>query len=258
MAARSSGVSSIAGSRQISIRYLIVVSFLLTRTTNPKPGDGQLRARFLSQPPARTACPGNASPRQDAPGGLPGGHGLGHACRGRLFRGGGDLLRLHALCLTEQAVRVPSGRDNERVTDRWPPGRYVVVSGPPASGKTTLARALAPALGLPLIAKDTIKQALMTVLPVPDVPASRTIGRASVAALLAVAAEAPGAVLESVWHRSHAAAELGNLPGNLVEVFCRCDPAIAAERYARRAGTRAAGHFDAKRTIEELWNDDVA
>ena len=134
----------------------------------------------------------------------------------------------------------------------------MVVSGPPASGKTTLARALAPALGLPLIAKDTIKQALMSVLPVPDVPASRTIGRASVAALLAVAAEAPGAVLESVWHRSHAAAELGNLPGNLVEVFCRCDPAIAAERYARRAGTRAAGHFDAKRTIEELWNDDVA
>ena len=141
------------------------------------------------------------------------------------------------------------------MTDRWPAGRYVVVSGPPASGKTTLARALAPALGLPLIAKDTIKQALMTVLPVPDVPASRTIGRASVAALLAVAAEAPGAVLESVWHRSYAVADLGGLPGSLVEVFCRCDPAIAAERYARRAGTRAAGHFDAERTIGELWND---
>src|SRR5215467_10002225 len=29
-------------------------------------------------------------------------------------------------------------------------------------------------------------------------------------------------------------------------------------RYARRAGTRAAGHFDAERTIGELWNDDVA
>ena len=144
------------------------------------------------------------------------------------------------------------------MTDRWPTRRYVVVSGPPASGKTTLARALAPALGLPLIAKDTIKQALMTVLPVPAVPASRTIGRASVAALLAVAAEAPAAVLESVWHRSYAVADLGNLPGSLVEVFCRCDPAIAAERYARRAGTRSAGHFDAERTIAELWNDDVA
>lgn len=44
-----------------------------------------------------------------------------------------------------------------------------MVSGPPASGKTTLAQAIAPALGLPLIAKDTIKQALMTVLPVPDI-----------------------------------------------------------------------------------------
>jgi predicted kinase len=144
------------------------------------------------------------------------------------------------------------------VANQLPPCTFVVVSGPPASGKTTLARAIAPALGLPLIAKDTIKQALMTVLPVPDVPASRTIGRASVAALLAVAAEAPGAVLESVWHRSHAVADLGGLPGSLVEVFCRCDPAIAAERYARRAGTRAAGHFDAERTIGELWNDDVA
>jgi hypothetical protein len=45
------------------------------------------------------------------------------------------------------------------------PGVFVVVSGPPASGKTTLSRAIAPVLGLPLIAKDTIKQALMTVLP---------------------------------------------------------------------------------------------
>ena len=81
------------------------------------------------------------------------------------------------------------------MTDGWPPGWYVVVSGPPGSGKTTLAAALAPALGLPLIAKDTIKEALMAVLPVPDVVASRTIGTASVAAMLAVAAQAPGGVL---------------------------------------------------------------
>jgi predicted kinase len=134
----------------------------------------------------------------------------------------------------------------------------VVVSGPPASGKTTLAGALAPALGLPLIAKDTIKEALMTVLPVPDVEASRRIGAASVAALLAVAAQAPGAVLESVWRRSYAAAELARLPGGVVEVFCRCDPAVAARRYALRAGTRDAGHFDAERALAEIWNDEVA
>jgi len=133
----------------------------------------------------------------------------------------------------------------------------VVVSGPPGSGKTTLASALAPALGLPLIAKDTIKEALMTVLPVPDVPTSRAIGTASVAALLAVAAQAPGAVLESVWHRSRALPDLSGLPGNIVEVFCRCDRAVATQRYARRAG-RATGHLDAERTAAEIWNDEVA
>ena len=134
----------------------------------------------------------------------------------------------------------------------------MVVSGPPASGKTTLSRAIAPALGLPLIAKDTIKQALMTVLPVPDVAASRVIGRASVAALLAVAAETGGAVLESVWHRSVAADQLRRLPGQVVEVFCRCDPALAAERYALRASSRDGGHFDAERATGELRNDEVA
>lgn len=143
------------------------------------------------------------------------------------------------------------------MASRLPSCTFVVVSGPPASGKTTLSRALAPALSLPLIAKDTIKQALMTVLPVPDVEASRSVGVASVAALLAVAAETRGAVLESVWHRSRALDDLRRLPGRVVEVFCRCDPGIAVQRYALRAGTRGAGHFDAERTIEELRNDEV-
>jgi predicted kinase len=148
--------------------------------------------------------------------------------------------------------------DDGQVADPLPPGTFVVVSGPPGSGKTTLARALAPLLGLPLIAKDTIKEALMTVLPVPDMQTSRLIGTASVAAMLAVASQTSGAVLESVWHRSRSLPDLGRLPGHLVEVFCRCSPEIAGQRYQLRAGTRAAGHFDADRTIAELWNDDVA
>lgn len=136
---------------------------------------------------------------------------------------------------------------------------FVLVSGPPASGKSTLAPEVASALRLPLVAKDTIKAAIMSVLDVPDVEASRQVGRASVAAMLAVAAESPiGAVIESNFYRTLAADELDKLPGQLVELFCRCAADVAWERYRRRAGIRHAGHFDHDRTREELWNDEVA
>ena len=136
---------------------------------------------------------------------------------------------------------------------------YVVVSGPPASGKSTLAPVLARELKLPLVAKDTIKDALMSVLFVPDVEASRELGRGAVAAMLAIAAESPiGAVIESNFYRSVAGETIGKLPGAVVEVFCRCPKAVALERYRRRAGSRDAGHFDDDREVDELWNDEVA
>ncbi len=79
---------------------------------------------------------------------------------------------------------------------------FVIVSGPPASEKSTMAPAIAREIGLPLIAKDAIKDALMSVLPVPDVETSRRVGQGAVAAILAVAAESPiGAVIESNFYR---------------------------------------------------------
>jgi hypothetical protein len=120
-------------------------------------------------------------------------------------------------------------------------------------GRQPLARAIAPALGLPLIAKDTIKQALITVLPVPNIETSRLIGTASVAALLAVAAETPGAVLESVWHRSGALAGLRRLPGNIVEVFCGCDPRSRGSdtRCAQVPGTPVTRRRTGERRVVE-------
>ena len=135
---------------------------------------------------------------------------------------------------------------------------FVVVSGPPASGKTTLAGELAGALRLPLLSKDTIKHGLMTVLPVPDVAASRIVGRAAVAALLAVAKDVGYGLLEAPWHRSHAIASLRDLQAPLVEVFCRCDRATSTRRFRERANPPRLGHFDDERTEDELWNDEVS
>jgi predicted kinase len=38
---------------------------------------------------------------------------------------------------------------------------FVLVAGPPGSGKSTLARPLAAELGLPLLVKDAVKEALI-------------------------------------------------------------------------------------------------
>ena len=135
---------------------------------------------------------------------------------------------------------------------------YVVVSGPPGSGKTTLATEVAREMVLPLIAKDLIKETLMSVLPVPDVDTSKTIGRAAVEVMYAVAsAAAGGAVLEANFHRSVSRGEITALPGQTIEVFCNCARDVALARYRERSQHRHSGHFDERRADDELWNDQV-
>lgn len=111
---------------------------------------------------------------------------------------------------------------------------FVIVSGPPATGKSTLAPVLAAELHLPLIDKDTIKDALMAVLPVPDVDASRQIDRAAVRAMSAVAEQSrPGAVIESNFYRTAARSDLRALPGGRSRFSRRLDPLAGHRGQAR-------------------------
>lgn len=131
----------------------------------------------------------------------------------------------------------------------------MLVAGWPGSGKSTLAAALAARLGLPLLAKDEIKEALMDALGRPDtVAASQRLGRAAVLAMLRVAGRCPGAVLDSTWF-GYALPVARALPGRLVEVRCTVPRDLARARYQARAAGRHAGHLDEQRTDEELWGE---
>lgn len=68
----------------------------------------------------------------------------------------------------------------------------VIVNGPPASGKSTLAGRLADALALPLLAKDVVKETLLDQLGYADRADSRRIGAASGEVLWTVLAGRPG------------------------------------------------------------------
>ena len=98
---------------------------------------------------------------------------------------------------------------------------------------------IAGGLALPLVAKDTVKEALLGQIPAADVEASRRIGRAAMEVLFALAAQSPvGAVLEANFHRTASATSIRALPGPTVEVFCRCGREVARRRYRARAGRR--------------------
>lgn len=132
---------------------------------------------------------------------------------------------------------------------------FVLVGGWPASGKTTLALALASELRTSYLSKDEVKEALMDRLGAPaTVDESRRLGAAAVAAVLRVAEGCRGAVVDSTWY-PYAVPLVRRLPGPVVEVRCRVERAVAQARFAARV--RDSRHLDDLRTEDELWGVPV-
>ncbi|BCJ47568.1 hypothetical protein GCM10010168_19260 [Actinoplanes ianthinogenes] len=133
---------------------------------------------------------------------------------------------------------------------------YVLVGGWPGSGKTTLARALAPELGFAYLSKDEVKEALMDALGTPaSVQESRALGTAAVHAVLRTARGCPAAVIDSTWF-PYAVPLVLALPGPFVEVRCVLPVDVARRRY--RSRVRDGRHLDRARTADELWGREVA
>jgi hypothetical protein len=64
-----------------------------------------------------------------------------------------------------------------------------------------------------------------------------------------------GAVLDAVWREGHGRLELGALPGEIVELFCQCPPAVVKERYGAR--TRPPEYIPEHATAKSLWSTET-
>ena len=130
----------------------------------------------------------------------------------------------------------------------------VVISGHPCTGKTSVGRALARDLSLPLIAKDDIKEALFDTLGTGDRAWSQKLGRATYR-LLYIALETQlragrSAIVESNFNAATASTKFSGLrerfPFEPFQIICHTEPEVLFERFRWRSlsGERHPGHLD--------------
>lgn len=130
----------------------------------------------------------------------------------------------------------------------------VIVTGPPASGKTTLGRALATRLHMPFLYKDGIKETLFDTLGWSDREWSRKLGVATYALLVHLLemelAAGRSLVVESNFDAERAGPSFLALREHYsfhpVQVCCVADGAVLLDRCRLRATSdeRHPGHDD--------------
>ena len=135
--------------------------------------------------------------------------------------------------------------------------RNIIVSGIPASGKSTVGRAVAAALGLTMLDKDDFLEAMFNREGIGDAEWRTRLSRVADEALQAEALRSDGAVITSWWRHPLSQFDTGtpvkwlsSLPGIVIEVHCICSPQVAAQRFLSRK--RHAGHLDHLKTEANL------
>jgi predicted kinase len=141
--------------------------------------------------------------------------------------------------------------------------RLIVVTGPPATGKTGLARDLARRLAIPILEKDTLKERLYEVFGDGE-ELEQQIEDAALALLFSVVESqllaGTSVVAESNFEAGQAGAfrELHDrYPHDLVQVHCAKPPDEVARSFAERtaSGRRHPGHGDRPEDAEEVRRD---
>ena len=143
----------------------------------------------------------------------------------------------------------------------------VIVTGPPASGKTSLAARLSTDCCIPLITKDGIKEAMLDEAGSVDREWSQRLGRAAWAVLWHLAevelAAGRSALLEGNFSSEHGTVHLARLANRLdlatLQIHCAAPIDLLYARYAERIDGRHPGHADTERLadIRPLLNPDL-
>jgi predicted kinase len=138
--------------------------------------------------------------------------------------------------------------------------KVIVVSGPPAAGKTNLAKSLGKDLDLPILAKDDIKESLFDSLGYSDRAYSIRIGRAAFELQFKLAKELVdnnvSFILETAFHY-HSSANIAKVlsGADILQVWCSADVTILLKRAKTRP--RHPGHAGWDPTIEEEFRSRV-
>lgn len=142
-----------------------------------------------------------------------------------------------------------------------PAPRLLIVNGLPATGKTTLSRAIAPALGLPLFGKDDLKDLLFDHLGWSDREWSKQIGGTAWELLWLIAERTLSAggslAIEGNFVLERAAERLGSwrasMPLHVVELHCCAERDVLVGRFRARAlgSDRHPGHDEANPLVSE-------
>jgi len=130
----------------------------------------------------------------------------------------------------------------------------IIVSGPPSSGKTTLAKSIAQKFKLPLITKDNLKEILFDTIGWKDREWSKKLGSASFSImhyiLDSLMATGQSIIIEgnfkAEFESQHLSSRLNQYNYQAVQILCQCDGQVLFARFKQRSqsGERHPGHCD--------------